>query len=102
MEKRVRTYDLEAIKVAFSSSEQLRTTATALKDARSMGFSQEDMVAAIQQLKRKDFFKSMTTHIDHRVWQDVYHSEYNGCLLYIKFQVNEAGYFVVSFKEREI
>lgn len=101
MEKRTRTYDLEAIKAAFVSYEQLRITATALKNARSMGFSQEDMIAAIQQLKRKDFFKSMTTHIDHRIWQDVYYSEYNGYLLYIKFQINEAGYFIVSFKERE-
>lgn len=102
MEKRVKTYNLEEIKAAFTSSEHLRTTATALKNARSMGFSQKDMVAAIQQLKRKDFFKSMTIHIDHRIWQDVYNTEYNGYLLYIKFQVDEAGYFVVSFKEKEI
>lgn len=42
----------------------------------------------------------MTTHIDHQVWQDVYNTEYNGYFLYVKFQVDEAGYFVVSFKER--
>ncbi|MBU1689845.1 MAG: type II toxin-antitoxin system MqsR family toxin [Gammaproteobacteria bacterium] len=40
----------------------------------------------------------MTTHADHRVWQDVYHRQWNGTALYIKFQ--QAGeYFVVSFKE---
>jgi motility quorum-sensing regulator/GCU-specific mRNA interferase toxin len=102
MEKRVRTYDLNAIKAAFALSKQLRITSTALKNARSMGFSQEDIVAAIQQLKRKDFVKSMTTHIDHRIWQDVYNTEFNGYSLYVKFQVDEAGCFIVSFKEREI
>ncbi len=42
------TYDLEAIKLAFSTVKKLRVTNTALKDARSMGFSSQDMVDAIQ------------------------------------------------------
>jgi motility quorum-sensing regulator/GCU-specific mRNA interferase toxin len=41
----------------------------------------------------------MTVNTDHRVWQDVYHAEWQGVALYIKFQ--QAGeYFVISFKER--
>lgn len=100
MEKRVMTYDLEAIKQAFSSVKDLRVASTALKDARAMGFTRQDMVDAIQQLKRKDFIKSMTTHVDHRIWQDVYNTEYNGYFLYIKFQVDEMGHFVISFKEK--
>jgi motility quorum-sensing regulator/GCU-specific mRNA interferase toxin len=100
MEKRARTYDLEAIKLAFSSVDKLRVTATALKDARALGFSQQDMIDAIQQLKRRDFVKSMTTHVDHRIWQDMYNTEFNGYLLYIKFQVDEAGHFIISFKEK--
>ena len=100
MEKRVRTYDLEAIKLAFSTVDKLRITASALKDARAMGFSRQDMVNAIQQLKRTDFLKSMTTHADHRIWQDVYNTEYNGYVLYIKFQVDELGHFIISFKEK--
>ncbi|MBX3708750.1 MAG: type II toxin-antitoxin system MqsR family toxin [Gammaproteobacteria bacterium] len=100
MEKRVATYDLETVKLAFSTVKKLRATATALKDARLMGFTQQDMVDAIQQLKRKDFVKSMTTHSDHRIWQDVYNTEYNGYFLYIKFQVDEMGHFVISFKEK--
>lgn len=94
------TYSLEKIKLTFSSIKKLRITATVLKDARAMGFSQQDMVDAIQQLKRKDFVKSMTTHSDHRVWQDVYNTEFNGYLLYIKFQVDEMGHFIISFKEK--
>lgn len=57
-----------------------------------------DTLAVIQGLSRKHFFKSMTTHQNHRIWQDVYHGEWSGKPLYIKFQ--QAGeYFVVSFKE---
>src|SRR6516225_5045903 len=100
MEKRVMTYDLEAIKLTFSTVKKLRVTNTALRDARSMGFTQQDMVDAIQQLKRKDFVKSMTTHSDHRIWQDVYNTEYNGYILYIKFQVDDMGHFIISFKEK--
>lgn len=94
------SYDLEAIKLAFSSVKVLRVTATALKDARAMGFSQQDMVDAIQRLTRKNFVKSMTTYADHRVWQDVYNTEFNGYCLYIKFQIDETGHFVISFKEK--
>lgn len=39
MEKRVRTYDLEAIKLALASVNQLRMTNTALREVRLMGFS---------------------------------------------------------------
>jgi motility quorum-sensing regulator / GCU-specific mRNA interferase toxin len=100
MEKRVRTYDLEAIKNAFSAIGSLRLTSTALRDARALGFSSQDMVDAIQQIERKDFVKSMTTHADHRVWQDVYNTEFKGYRLYIKFQVDELGHFIISFKEK--
>ncbi len=100
MEKRVMTYDLEAIKQTFATVKKLRVTATALRDARSMGFTQQDIVNAIQQLQRKDFVKSMTTYSNHRVWQDVYNTEYNGYILYIKFQVDEMGHFIISFKEK--
>jgi motility quorum-sensing regulator / GCU-specific mRNA interferase toxin len=100
MEKRVKTYDLEAIKLSFSSAKKLRTTASALQGARAMGFSLQDMVDVIQQLKRTDFVKSMTTHADHRVWQDVYNTEFKGYFLYIKFQIDEMGHFIISFKEK--
>ena len=41
----------------------------------------------------------MTVHADNRVWQDVYHAEWKGRGLYIKFQQHEE-FFIVSFKER--
>lgn len=93
-------YNLKAIKLAFSSIKNLRVTATALKNAREMGFSLQDMIDAIQQLTHKDFVKSMTTYNDHRIWQDVYNTEFNGFSIYIKFQLDDLGYFIISFKEK--
>jgi motility quorum-sensing regulator/GCU-specific mRNA interferase toxin len=99
MDKHVMTYDLDAIKQTFSSVTKLCITATATRDARMLGFSRQDIVDAIQQISRADFIKSMTTHADYRIWQDVYNTIFNDSLLYIKFQANEMGYFIISFKE---
>lgn len=100
MEKRTISYDLNTVKCTFSLAKNLRMTATALKDARSMGFSQQDIVNTIQQIRPTDFVKSMTTHTDHRVWQDVYNTRFGDYHLYIKFQMDEMGHFVISFKEK--
>jgi Motility quorum-sensing regulator, toxin of MqsA len=56
----------------------------------------------IQTIERHMFYKSMTTHADHRVWQDVYHVPVeNGPTLYVKFQANVVTEFtVMSFKEK--
>ncbi len=43
----------------------------------------------------------MTTHADHRVWQDVYHAETPGGLAYTKFTLRNDGSIVISFKELE-
>jgi motility quorum-sensing regulator/GCU-specific mRNA interferase toxin len=58
------------------------------------------MLGVIVALGRVDFYKSMTTHADHRVWQDVYHAATPvGRVAYIKLtQFNQRP--VVQFKER--
>ena len=98
-EKRQPTYDLAAFKAAFSRMERLAVTGTALRSAAALGFGRAKIVATIQTMQREHFYKSMTVHADSRVWQDVYHAEWKGKPLYIKFQQHEE-YFVVSFKER--
>jgi len=81
-----------------TSAQAMNLTVSARGGIRAAGMAQADALAAIQGLARNDFYKSMTTHADHRVWQDVYHGEWNGIALYIKFQ-RDGEYFVVSFKE---
>jgi len=53
----------------------------------------------VQGLSGANFYKSMTSYEDHKVWQDVYHAEWRGKELYLKFQ-QVGEYYVISFKER--
>jgi len=100
MEKRSRTYDLDGIKEAFKTVEELRMTRTARRTIVGLGFSLENVVNIIQSLTYQNFYKSMTTYADHKVWQDVYHFQFNMVNLYIKFMMDDEGHLIVSFKER--
>lgn len=100
-EKRKPTYDLDAIKAAFSSAQELRATGTAIKGAAALGFGRAEIVAMIQTIERRQFFKSMTAYADHTVWQDVYHVPSEQGVLYIKFTADAvAEFLLLSFKEK--
>jgi motility quorum-sensing regulator/GCU-specific mRNA interferase toxin len=45
-----------------------------------------------------DFYKSMTTHADHRIWQDVYRPMTAAGEVYLKLTVID-DVLIVSFKE---
>jgi motility quorum-sensing regulator/GCU-specific mRNA interferase toxin len=98
MEKSTPHYLLAEIQVQMTSAQEMNLTVSARMGIRAVGMAQADAVTVVQKLTRKNFYKSMTTHADHRVWQDVYHGQYKGVALYIKFQ-RVGVYFVVSFKE---
>jgi motility quorum-sensing regulator/GCU-specific mRNA interferase toxin len=50
-------------------------------------------------LTSANFYKSMTTHADHRIWQDVYHAKtISGAEVYLKLTVID-DVLIVSFKE---
>jgi len=98
MEKSTPSYSLADILAQMQSAADMNLTVSARTGIRDAGMGQLDALAVVQSLTRKHFFKSMTTHADHRVWQDVYHGQWCDLSLYVKFQ--RAGeYFVVSFKE---
>jgi len=100
MEKRRPHYALAAMQVQIAAVGAAAFTRTALDGGRAMGLTTSDMLGVIAALGRGDFHKSMTTHADHRVWQDVYHAATPvGRVAYIKLtQVNERP--VVQFKEK--
>lgn len=75
-------------------------TKTALDGGHAMGLTMTEMLDVVADLGRKDFYKSMTSHADHRVWQDVYHVETPvGRTAYIKLTM-VAGRPVIQFKEK--
>jgi motility quorum-sensing regulator/GCU-specific mRNA interferase toxin len=66
--------------------------------ASELGFELADMLAAVMLLTPDDFYKSMTTHADHTVWQDVYRPNTSVGDVYLKLTVID-GVLIVSFKE---
>jgi len=79
---------------------KVRTTHAARQGATLMGLSLHDMLDVVMRLTPRDFYKSMTTHADHTVWQDVYHGRtVDGRVVYLKLTVVE-DVLIVSFKER--
>jgi motility quorum-sensing regulator/GCU-specific mRNA interferase toxin len=98
MEKPTPQYVLAEIQAQMKTIQEMNLTISARTGIRACGMTQQDALGVIKALGRKDFYKSMTTHADHRIWQDVYHGQWEGIALYIKFQ-RSGDYFVVSFKE---
>jgi motility quorum-sensing regulator/GCU-specific mRNA interferase toxin len=62
------------------------------------GFDFQEMIDVVAALTISDFHKSMTTHADHRIWQDVYRTNTPVGVIYLKLTAIE-DVLIVSFKE---
>jgi motility quorum-sensing regulator/GCU-specific mRNA interferase toxin len=101
-DKRKPTYDLEAFKAAFARGDRLNVTGTALRSAAGLGFRKAEIAATIQTMRRAHFYKSVTSHGDHRQWQDVYHVPSSVGVLYVKFTAHAVtAFLLLSFKEKD-
>ncbi len=100
MDKRTPHYDLARIQADVARLGAAAFTKTALDGGRTMGLTTAEMLAVVASLSRRDFYKSMTTHADHRVWQDVYHAPTPVKKdAYIKVTLRDAAP-VIQFKEK--
>lgn len=99
MEKRKPTYDLEAVKSALGDVATMRSTRSAMRGAQALGLDRTQMAEVLAGLARADFYKSMTSYADHRVWQDVYRPKLAGSGLYLKVTADGEGFLLLSFKE---
>ena len=76
-------------------------TVTAAQSASQLGYGPAEVAEIVRSMKQEQFYKSMTSHSDHRSWQDVYHVPWDGIMIYVKFTDDVVTAFVVlSFKER--
>ncbi len=73
-------------------------TQGAVIGGRQLGFDEDGIVATVLALTPADFYKSMTTHADHRIWQDVYRPTTPLGDVYLKLTVID-DLLIVSFKE---
>ncbi|MGA3203167.1 MAG: type II toxin-antitoxin system MqsR family toxin [Bryobacteraceae bacterium] len=97
MEKRTPHCKLAVVK-ALVAAGQVRATFSALAGGGALGLGFEEIVGVISALTARDFYKSMTTHADHRVWQDVYRPKTPVGDVYLKLTVI-GDVLIVSFKE---
>ena len=79
---------------------KVSATASAFSGARELGINNLDgMCAVVRTLTSANFYKSMTTHADHRIWQDVYYGKTaSHDDVYVKLTVID-DLLIVSFKE---
>lgn len=75
-------------------------TRTAQDAALRLGMTLQDVVRVVQGMTRRQFYKSMTSHADHRVWQDVYHVPWGSLVLYVKLTMDDLGRLILSMKEK--
>ena len=77
---------------------KVRATVSALAGGAALGFGFEEIVGVVAALTPRDFYKSMTTHADHRIWQDVYRPKTTAGDVYLKLTAID-DVLIVSFKE---
>lgn len=99
MEKPTPHCKLSVVKALIEAGE-VRATASAFNGARELGINDlAGMCAVVLALTSANFYKSMTTHADHRIWQDVYRAmTASGDEVYLKLTVID-DVLIVSFKE---
>ena len=98
------THDLRKIQEAFDTTDNLVITGTARRSAFQLGYSLDDVVAAVQDLLPEDFVHSKPAHSPPQpgVWHDSYIMPWDKRNIFIKF----AGATIVdialtSFKESD-
>jgi motility quorum-sensing regulator / GCU-specific mRNA interferase toxin len=97
MEKRTPHCKLSRVKELIEAG-RVRTTHSARVGATALGFSYSEMIAVVLALNSADFYKSMTTYADHKIWQDVYRPKTPAGDVYLKLTVID-DVLIVSFKE---
>lgn len=100
MEKSSAHYHLPSMQAEIAK----RGIATFTKAARlgvlAMGLTEQEALAVLASLTRRNLYKSMTTYSDHTIWQDVYYAPCpNGKTAYIKL-TQVADSIVIQFKEK--
>lgn len=97
MEKRTPHCRLSVIK-ALTRSGRVRITGTAMRTAAALDLDFGEILKIVSALTLRDFYKSMTTHDDLRIWQDVYRPLTAVGPVYLKLTVVDE-LIIVSFKE---
>lgn len=97
MEKRTPHVGLATVRLLIETG-RVRMTFSAVQGAQELGMDTGEVLNVVRALRPSDFRKSMTTHADHRIGQDVYCPTTRRGRVYLKLTVLDE-LLVVSFKE---
>jgi hypothetical protein len=95
------SYELAEVRKLISE-QQYTITVTALQDALSLGFDDQDICECIiEQLSETHLYKTMPAEKKPGLMQDVYRITYEGQPIYLKLQICDEKAVVISFKADE-
>ena len=101
MEKKTPHHSLERIKGLIRNGDHHITAAARATAYRDFGMGEDDVLRAVGASTPRDFYKSMTSRADARVWQDVYHVTIGGGrTAYVKLQIYDGSAIIISMKAR--
>jgi motility quorum-sensing regulator / GCU-specific mRNA interferase toxin len=101
VEKKKPHYSLKEIKKLINEG-MVFITRNAQKTAGELyGFDFDQIIDVVIKIEISDFYKSMTSHNDNKLWHDVYKKRTESEFYYIKLQIFEGDALVISFKEVE-
>lgn len=100
MEKRKPHYGFDALKMLLLHESTRIVTRSGRQGAAMLGyFDDESMVDRVLRFASREFYKSMTTHCNSKIWQDVYRTNDGNVGIYIMLQKSLDGKgVVISFK----
>ncbi len=98
MEKRIAHYPLTDIQKLVREG-QVYATKAALAGAAELNYTLDDMIYVVGNLETDDLHKSMTSHDNDELWQDVYRYPAEEADIYLKLQIVDMV-VIISFKER--
>lgn len=100
MRSSVPKYDLTTIQTMIANGEY-RITSSAMRDAAIIDYDSKEIKRIVLSLRTNNFYKSMPSHKNEMIWQDVYHKtiKEDGVTLYIKLQIVKDA-IIISFKEK--
>lgn len=95
IDKWKRHYDLAELKKLIANEKTRIITGDCSRNAHALGISYTEIIEIVLSITSDDFYKSMTSYENNKIWQDVYKPHHGDLELYIKLQKSLDGKGVV-------
>ena len=100
LEKKISHSSLAKLKSLIEEGKYRFTYSSRKTIAEDFNITPDEALEVIHRLTGKDLYKSMQSHSNTALWQDVYHKEIGSMSAYIKLQISlEDDAIIISFKK---